>query len=161
MSAKQESEESGKGLAALPKHVMDQFASMAMMLPETESDGGASIITAILSSKDVHELDATWGTKDPDKLVGDNLTILGATRSLSDFKDGLGVFLVVEAVLERTGETVTFTTGSMGIVAQIVRAAALDAFPLRAMIQRADKPTADGYYPQHLKILDQAAPVGR
>lgn len=156
MSKAQESAESGKALAALPDHLLRQFSQMAMMLPETESDGGASIITAILNSKDVSELDATWGTKDPDKLVGDNLTITGATRSLSDYQDGLGVFLVVEAVLERTGEPVTFTTGSIGIVAQIVRAASLEAFPFRAMIQRADKPTKDGYYPQHLKILDQA-----
>lgn len=140
-------------LAELPAELVRRFAEMAMMLPETESDGGASIIEAILNTADVHELGSPWGEKDQDALVGKWLIFTEASRSVSDFK-GLGVFLVVQAVDCKTGEKLTTTTGSVNIVAQLVRAYTLDSFPLKARIMKAERPTKNGYWPLHLEIAE-------
>lgn len=142
-------------LDRLPAELVRQFSEMAMMLPETESDSGASIIEAILGAVDVQDLDAPWDTKDPDALLNEWQIITEASRSLSTYKESLGVFLVVTAVLENTGEEITWTSGSMAVVAQLVKAYAADHFPLRAKLVRADKPTASGYWPHHLVVHDK------
>lgn len=142
-------------LDRLPADLVRRFSEMALMLPETESDSGAGIIEAILGAVDVHDLDAPWDTKDPDALIGQWLIITDATRSMSTYKESLGVFLVITAVQEDTGEEITFTTGSMSIVAQVVKAYAQDMLPLRAKLVRAEKPTASGYWPQHLVVHDK------
>lgn len=150
--AQQDLDEQQGLLDRLPADLVRQFSEMAMMLPETESDSGASIIEAILGAVDVHDLDSPWDTKDPDALVGQWLIITEASRSMSTYKESLGVFLVITAVQEDTGEEIVFTSGSMGVVAQVVKAYAADMLPLRAKLVRADKPTANGYWPQHLVV---------
>lgn len=147
-----EAENSGKELATLPQYVLDQFNQMVIMLPEVESDGGASMITQILNTVDVQELDAPWDTKDPEKLVDLLIHITDARRAPSDFAGGLGQFLVLDAVIAASGEQVTFTTGSVMVVAQVVKAFVLDALPLACVLRKSERPTADGFYPQHLEI---------
>lgn len=161
MGRKEEIQDQAGELATLPADLVKRFADMAFTLPETTGDGGAGIIEAILNATEVESLDSVWGTKDPDKLVGEPLTILSATVSRSDYADGLGVFLVVKAHREGTGEDITFTTGSMAVIAQIVRAHTLQALPMRAKLVRADRPSASGYYPQHLEMLPQHQAAGR
>lgn len=142
-------------LAKLPEALIARFAEMAMMLPETESDGGASIIEAILGTVNVGDLDKPWDAKDPEALCNEWLIVTDASRSMSDYADGLGVFLVVKAVQDDTGEEITFTTGSMAVVAQIVRAYAGDMFPLKCKMVMSDKPTKGGYRPMHLVIHEK------
>lgn len=148
----EELEEQRGALAKLPPPLLRQFADMAMLLPETEQDGGAAIIDAILNTVDVQELDAPWDDKDPEALWNRWLVITDASRSPSEYEDGLGVFLVVQAHDEEEGTDITFTTGSVGVVAQIVRAYANDDLPLRAKIVPAKKRTRRGYLPTHLVI---------
>lgn len=139
-------------IAELPPALVQQFAQMAVMLPEVESDGGASIIQQILNTVDVLDLDSPWQTKDPDKLVGQLLEFTDARRAPSDYAGGLGIFLVCDATVMGSGEQVTFTTGSFAVVAQLVKAYTLDALPLRAILRQSDKPTKNGFRPHHLEI---------
>jgi len=138
----------------LPPHLVAQFAEMAMALPETESDGGAGIIEAILNAVDVKATNKIWDARDIESLSGVSLVIESASRSISDYKGGLGVFLVVQAVREDTGEPVTFTTGSLSVVAQIVKAWAGEELPLRCTPTPADRPAKSGYVPWHLTVAD-------
>jgi hypothetical protein len=161
MGRKDEIENQQHEMATLPADLVKRFADMAFTLPETTGDGGASMIEQILGATDAADLDANWGTKDPDKLIGEPLTIHSATVSKSDFAEGLGVFLVVEATRENTHEKITFTTGSTMVVAQLVKAYNAGWLPMRAKLVRADRPSANGYYPQHLEVLDQRVPAGR
>ncbi|MCL6626645.1 MAG: hypothetical protein K6T68_08695, partial [Alicyclobacillus shizuokensis] len=55
-------------------------------------------------------------------------------------------------VVLSSGERLTVTTGSVSIVAQLARAVAIGALPLRCIPRVANKPTKQGYYPQHLEI---------
>lgn len=161
MGRKEEIEAQRAEVYTLPADLIKRFADMAFTLPETAGDGGASMIEQILNATDAADLDAAWGTKDPDKLVGEPLTIRSASVSKSDYNDGLGVFLVVDAHRENTGENITFTTGSTMIVAQLVKAHNAGWLPMRAIIRRSERPSANGYYPQHLEVLDQHVRGGR
>lgn len=161
MGASKQNERSRAELAELPADLVQRFAQMAMTLPPTESDGGASIVESILNATSVEALDAAWDAKDADAMIGKEITITGATVSQSDYNGGLGVFLVVTATDEGTGEVITFTTGSMSIVAQVVAAHVREWLPLRCKLVQAMEPTKSGYYPQRLEILDQAVPAGR
>lgn len=145
---------SGGALDVLPAALVQQFSEMATMVPDTESDGGASLLESILNAVSVEDLDKPFAEKDQDHLIGMDQVVESISKSGSDFADGLGVFLVVKAVVEDTAETITWTTGSMSVVAQLVRAYALDAFPLRCKLRRSDKPTKSGFYPLNLVISD-------
>jgi hypothetical protein len=144
-------------LSELPPHLVRQFAEMATLIPDTESDGGAGILEDILGAISIEDLDRPFQEKDEDFLVGETLIWESISKSPSDFKDGLGIFLVCQVVRESTGEQFTVTTGSMSVVAQLVKAYTLDALPLRAKLRRADKPTKSGYYPKNL-VIDRNQP---
>lgn len=145
-------------LRQLPPHLLRQFSDMALMLPETESDGGASILEAILNAADMRATNDVWAKRDLGAYKDRVIIIESASRSKSDFKDGLGIFVVVSLVLEDTGEAVTATTGSMSNVAQIVKAYANEEFPLRCIVRVAERASQSGYFPQHLEVTETQPP---
>jgi len=134
----------------------EMFASMVVAVPEADGSGTERILLSILNAKSWDELDDPWDTEKSAALVGVELAIHTITRHVSSYADGLGVFLVVHGKrLDDDTETV-FSTGSVSVVAQLVRAYMLGAFPMYAKLVQSDKPTARGYYPQHLEILASA-----
>lgn len=147
----QEATDQRNTLAELPPHLVQQFSQMALMLPETES-GLTGILELILNATDVHDLDKAWDGTSAESLLGKWIVIQSATRSVSDFSQSLGIFLVVKAYVEDSKSDVTFTVGSMAVVAQVVKAYAQDALPLRCKLMTSDSPTKDGFWPMHLEI---------
>jgi hypothetical protein len=133
------------------------FASMAGMVPTSGDDGAELIVLAILGAKSFDELDAPWNSAKSEELVGVEVAIGEITRHESTYADGLGIFLVVRGKRIDTGEDVAYSTGSVSVVAQLVRAYALGAFPLYTILHKSDRPTAKGYYPLHLEILASGA----
>ena len=63
------------------------------------------------------------------------------------------MFLVVDAADAKTGEALTFTTSAVSVVLQLARAWSLGLFPLIADVVVAERPTARGFYPYHLRII--------
>jgi hypothetical protein len=122
-------------------------------VPEAGGDAYASILGAILGAKTVEDLDAAWDTASIEKLIDVPIRVLGIHRMPSDFDQGLGMYLIVDAVVAGDGEHFTFSTGSVSVCAQLIRAHALDGFPLLVVPRRAKRPSANGYYPQHLEIV--------
>jgi hypothetical protein len=141
---------------------MKRFADMAAMLPRSEGDGAERIINQILNSQSVQDTNEIWGDlADAAKLVGQELTFETVKVMESDYTDGLGVWLLVEAVKNETGEAVMFGTGSVSIVGQLVLAYTRDEFPFAGKIVQSDKATKDGYYPQHIKVTEGSVGVQR
>lgn len=68
----------------------------------------------------------------------------------SSFEDGIGFYAIVEAVNADTGEQVTLTTGSTGVCIQLAKALQMGWLDEPVKLKVADRPTADGYYPQRL-----------
>lgn len=130
------------------------FASMVVAVPEAEDGSGTErILLAVLQANNWDALDDPWDTEKTAALVGVELAIHTISRHASSYEDGLGVFLVAHAKRLDDGREVVFSTGSISVVAQLVRAYMLGAFPLYAILRQSDKPTKRGYYPQHLEIM--------
>lgn len=139
--------------------VLQQFAEMAVMIPSDIGGGTESILRKILSAKTWDELDEPWETSDVDDILGKRLKITGVVRRPSTMAGGLGVFLVVHMEDVHTGKKYTKTTGSVSIVGQIAAAYARNWMPILVEWCRAERPTENGFYPQHLKVLDSFAPA--
>lgn len=140
-------------LATIDPAIVERFAQMATMVPSEDGGGYERILDAILSAESWETLSDPWESTNAEKLRNRRLRIESISRRPSSFAGGLGVFLVVKSVDTRTGEALVWTTSSVSIVAQLVRAYALRAFPLVAEVIIADRPTDRGFYPQHLRIL--------
>jgi hypothetical protein len=137
----------------LPAELVQQFAQMAMMIPSEGTDAIESIVGAILNAPGWEHLSDPWEAAGAETLAGKTLLITDVTRRPSDYKDGLGIFLVVHYVESRSGERGVWTTGSTACVAQLARAYAGGWLPLYAQIVVAERPTESGYRPHHLKFL--------
>jgi hypothetical protein len=133
-----------------------RFAEMVALLPRADDDDGGAerIIEAILNAQTWEDLDAPWRARGGEAYKDVPQRILGAKIRPSDFGQGLGVYVVVDAVDMRNGESITWTTGSVSIVAQLVRAHCVGAFPLLATLRVAERPSKAGNFPQHLEVTD-------
>ena len=137
---------------ALSPELARRFADMAMLIPSETGDATENILEVILAAPSWEDLSAPWETSKVDKLAGRVLRIDSVVRRPSDFKEGLGIFLVVRYVDVTTGEAGVFTTSSFSVVAQLVRAYAAGWLPLYASIIVAERATERGYKPHHLKV---------
>ena len=81
------------------------------------------------------------------------LTVRGITRMPSSFAEGLGIFLVVDAIVNETDEMVTVTTSSVAVCAQLLKLNSLEAFPIQVIPRQSERPSKAGYFPQHLEIV--------
>lgn len=138
--------------------LLEEFAHMAMAIPTQEGNATEDILRQVLQAKTWEELDAPWSTSALDDVLGKPMRLTGAKRMPSSFAEGLGVFLVLTLVDPRTGEKYVKTTGSLAIVAQVVRAYFLGVTAMTVIWRRAERPSTRGYYPQHLEVVDGHTP---
>lgn len=138
--------------------LLQQFAEMAVLIPADSGNATEDILGKILSATTWDELDRPWEASSVDDILGKQLHVTKVTRRPSTFAGGLGVFLVVHLRDAKTGEEYIKTTGSVAIVGQLARAYALGATAMTIMWCKADKPSASGFFPQHLRIIDAHAP---
>lgn len=134
-----------------------KFADMAMLIPDETGDANERILAQVLAATTLDSLDDPWESTSAETLAGKQLLIRSCLRRPSDFRDGLGIFLVVDCLDVETGEAVIFTTSALAVVAQLVRAYALAELPAFAEIVVAKRPTERGYHPHHLKFTGKPA----
>lgn len=137
----------------LSPETVQRFAQMAMLIPSETTDAVESIVSAILNSPTWEMLSDPWESRSAEELDGKRLRIDGLQRRPSDYRDGLGIFLVVHCTDLANGEKFAWPTGSVSVVAQLVRAYAGGWLPLIAEIIIAERTTENGYRPHHLKFL--------
>lgn len=133
--------------------VISAYESMLSTVPDAGDQGIEGILEQIASATSAQELDDPWRAGGMAKYTDTELVVTGIRKMESDYGSGLAYFLVVDAAERETGERVTFTTGSLSVVAQLVKAWSLDAFPLAVIPRLSKRPTKDGFYPQHLEIV--------
>jgi hypothetical protein len=142
-------------MVPLRAEVIEAYDSMLASVPDAEGEGYERILEQIAAATNPADLDSPWRSGDLAELAGIPLVIRGIRKRPSDFGGGLPWFLIVDAVNEVTGEPLVVTTGAVSVVAQLTKAYALNAFPLRVRPVVAERPTSSGYYPQRLEILTQ------
>lgn len=142
----------------IPAATAAVYDSLLEAIPLSGGDGMDGILRALAEATDFEDLDAPWRTEGMESLLNQPLAIRGLRRVESDYAGGLSWFLVVDAVVIATGELVTFTTGAVSVVAQLAKAWSLGVIPgLRVIPRQSDRPSANGYYPQHLEIVPRGA----
>lgn len=146
-------------VVAISQENRNMFAQMVTMVPGAEDDGINSILAQILKSATWAELSDPWNTEKSAQMVDIDLRIDSITRHDSDYSDGLGVFLLIRGKRMDTDQDVAFACGGVSVVAQLVTAYALQAYPLYGTLRKADKPSKRGYYPLHLEITGSAAGI--
>lgn len=137
------------------QHVEDpQFADLiarqadgAITDPEAIS---RAIVENIGRAQSVEELLVRQSTTSAEDLVGVPLEIKETRWMKSAFDEGMGVFVVCDAVDLTTGNLITWTSGSANIMAKLYKAD-LEKWTLPPVtVYKADRATANGYYPMDL-----------
>jgi hypothetical protein len=152
MSDQDNHNQPGAEVAVLDKALVAKFAQMATMIPSEDAGGMERIMEQILTAQSWEDLDAPWTVSKADQLAGRILRCSGVQRRPSDFREGMGFFLVLDCADTKTGEKMVVTTSATAIIGQIVLAYAKGWFPCFIEFVVAERPTERGYRPHHLKF---------
>jgi len=98
-------------------------------VPDAEGGSYEQILARIGEAESVADLDAPWSAGDFEQFEGKQLVVRGIRKMPSDYAGGLQYFIIADCVEKASGEARAVTTGAIGIVAQLVKAHALGAFP--------------------------------
>lgn len=138
---------------ALARDAVAPFESYMAAVPDAEGGGYESILAQIDQATDAHGLDAPWRTSGLSAYKDRQLRVTGLRKMPSEYEGGMPWFLVVDADELATGERVTFTTGAIGPVAQLVKAYALGLLPLVVVPKESERQTARGYTVWRLEVI--------
>lgn len=145
------------------------MAGTELVVIETPDDAieamRGNLVVPIQDPKEIQRqmMESIFDTANPDDILGTNTAvhaeqIIGRAFSLngvkylkSKYKDGLPVFAVMEVTFGDDGSTAAVTCSATRVCAQAAMLWKLDALPKTVMIQRAEEPTANGYYPMWLE----------
>lgn len=144
-------------VAVLDKGLLAQFAEMVTLIPAEDSSGTERILAQILAATSWESLDDPWESSKAEDLAGKILRLDHAERRPSDFREGLGMFLVLHCTDTETGEAKVVTTSAVSIIGQVTRAYALGALPLYVEFVISARATQRGYHPHHLKVHGSGA----
>lgn len=148
-------EKNNAELAIMNDQNMAAFESFLSTVPEVDEGSYENILVKLMNASNVYELDSPFTTDSLAEYKDQPIDITSIRQAPSEFAGGLGVYLLIDLVDLGDGSESTVSTGSVSIVAQLVRANTLGLFPLRCIPRVAKKPTKKGYYPQHLEIIPQ------
>lgn len=151
-------EEPGTALAITDQTQLERFAQYVTLVPAEDEDGWTNIFETLLAAGKWEDVNAPWESSKAGDLIGKRLICRGAKRRPSDFRDGLGFFVVMDCVDYQTSEKVVFITGSVAVVGQTVMMYVLKAVPFVFEIIIADRPTKAGYKPHHIRIIESMGP---
>lgn len=138
--------------------LLARFAEMATAIPAMEEKGMEDILRQVFAAKTWQDVDKPWRTSKIDDILGKELRVTSVRRLPSRFKDGLGIFLVVKMWDAREQKEYVKATGSIVVVGQFVQLYFMGVTALTIRWCQAKDPTEDGYYPQHLEIVDAHVP---
>jgi hypothetical protein len=157
MTTHEKQNQPGTAVQPIDPGLVAKWAEMVTLIPAEDAGGADRIFAQLLDAESWEDLNAPWEAAVAEHLVGRRLLLRGASRRPSDFREGLGMFLVLDLWDPHGKRGVVATTSSMAILAQITRAYALKALPLLVEFVVAERPTQAGYRPHHLKIIGSGA----
>jgi hypothetical protein len=136
----------------LSPQIIEQFRDMASMIPLADTTGGQErLIGAILGAGSQDELDKPWNERGFP--LGVWVKVVGVEAAPSDFTGGLPFYLIADCIDLETGESVKYTTGGVSATCQLTAAFAKGLLPWTCKLVRAEKASANGFYPEHLQGL--------
>lgn len=133
--------------------VMQAYAEMLKKVPTTDEDGMDRVYEAILDAETPESLNDAMAGGKSDDVLGKTITVHEIKQGESDYKDGLGFFLVVSYTLPGQGEIRTFSVGAPTVVLTLLKAHDKGWLPMDVEITRSERKTKAGFYPLNIKVL--------
>ena len=140
-------------LATVPG-LKEAFLAMLQQVPDPDDDATARIVAAILGAKTAEDLDAAWDAEGMRQWADTAVRVKAVHKLPSTYTGGLGVFLVCRCELPEVGEEFILTTGSVSIVAQLVKAHTHGWLPITVVPRKSE--SRSGYFPMHLELVRNA-----
>lgn len=140
-------------VAAYSPELVAKVRELVADIPDNSDSGAEAIVAQLLAAETIDDLNAPWDGTSGRNLAGKRLTVRGVSARPSSFEGGAGIFLVADAVDAKTGERAVFTTSALAVVIQLAQAHKRQMFPLLVEVVVAERPTARGFYPYHLRVL--------
>lgn len=137
----------------LPAQLVATYAPLLAAVPDAGTEGMANILEQIARASSLAQLDAPWQAGGLQQFRDRPIVVTGIRKMESDFAGGLGWFLIMDCADALTGETFVATTGSVAIVAQLVKWWSLGDAPLKCIPRMAKNPTPSGFFPMHLEVV--------
>ena len=147
------------GLAVMPPRVSDEtnlayLHRLMELLPPTPDDVIDSIAGRILEAETPTEENKLWDSTSSKDAVGKRLIFQSVHILPSDYEDSpLDYFLVCKVIDCETGEQTVMSTGSVNIVAALVKAQVMGSLPWEAEIVGPKRVPKSGRLPLHLRWL--------
>ena len=137
----------------LGAHNAGELRYLIEQLDEAEDDAETRILMQVLAADNAEDVDAPWQSRKLSDWNGQIVTVQSLKRMPSDIDSDVPYYLVVQGVEAKTGKPVTATTSSKASMAQLIRLYTLGALPLSIIPRVSERPTARGFYPEHLEIV--------
>lgn len=134
----------------------EAFIALLESIPEAPPDAAARIVMAVLGSESIEDIDKPWDAEGMRDFENTMLRVHDLHKMPSAYAGGLGVYLVCQCSQPEVGDMFVLTTGSVSIVAQLVRAYTLQALPLDVIPRKSERATKRGYWPMHLELVRRA-----
>lgn len=141
----------GKG--ALTVFRADELPQLIAGIPDADGDAEDRIIEALLNAQNIQDLNAPWQSGSLGKYRDTVLTITDVSKLPSDKDQKMGYFLILRGTVRGSGEPFVASTSSHAIMAAITRLWLAQAIPVDVIPRKADKPSRNGFYPEHLEVV--------
>lgn len=139
-------------LNEVDRQAVGLFLSQARAVESVDTDSTTvEILARILSSESADQVLAPLVPVAASAMVGFPIIVDAVRWMKSDFAEGAGMYALIDAVDQSTGEKRLITCGGMNVLAQLFALERLQAFPVHVKITRAAKATANGYFPLWLE----------
>ncbi len=136
----------------VPDDAIAAYESMIAQVPDAGTEGVEAILAQIAGASSTDDLDQPWRSGGLQDYRDRPILVLGIRKMPSDFPGPLPWFLIVDGQDPATGGDVHLTTGSVSVVAQLVKAYTAGWLPVMVIPRQSERPTRDGNFAWHLDV---------
>lgn len=134
-----------------PREVMSWILEPDQMQESDPEEATRAILARILTSETAEDVLATSTAVHAQDLLGVPLEVQGIKWQRSDFQEGTSCYVVMQVTDLNDQTRKVVTCGGKNVMTQLLKLQMLGAFPARARIAKALKPTRNNYYPLWLE----------
>ena len=131
-------------LAAVEARILGEPVDLPVEDPTEEM--GHDILRRVLAADSIDEALEAGTANKMEAFDGVPLSITGITFRQSDYQEGCGVYVLIEAFTEKAERPVVITSGASNVVAQCTVACREDDLPFKAKFKRSEKQTRNGFW---------------
>jgi hypothetical protein len=134
---------------------LDVIKQTLDLVPQADEDPTERMAAYILSQP-AERWEELWaGLPSIREFVGETITVHDMRVRESDFEGPLGLYLILDATWDKTGEKKLISCSSQMSMIQLVTLRKRGQLPVKVEVVQKDKPTKAGFRPIHLRYLGQ------